>query len=185
MNESQKPENSIQWENIFKQTPLIVRETKLQSFQYKIIHRTIACKKWLFNIKISNSDICTFCDNDTDNIQHFFLLCKNTYTFWVSFDQWWHKITNNHLIDYSEPNKIQFELLLGFPDKSDKNQVLNYCILHVKFYIYSKKINNINILSLLDFLPFLKKKLQFEKHIQKIQNKIYKFDKFLFIYNNL
>jgi hypothetical protein len=88
-------------------------------------------------------------------------------------------------MDYSEPNKLQFELLLGFPDSSEKTQVLNYCTLHAKFYIYNKKMNNLNNFFLLDFLPFLKKKLQYEKYNLKELNKEQKFDKFLFIYDNL
>ena len=47
-----KEANSEAWIRIFKMPFKIIRETKLQSFQYKIVHRTIACNKWLANIKI-------------------------------------------------------------------------------------------------------------------------------------
>ncbi len=38
--------------NIFKLSFTTTRETKLQSFQYRIIHRTITCHKMLSGIKI-------------------------------------------------------------------------------------------------------------------------------------
>ncbi len=46
----------------------IVRDTKLQTFQYRILHHIIPYE-WLFNIKIKNSNICSFC-NETDTVPH-------------------------------------------------------------------------------------------------------------------
>ncbi len=42
------------WPRIFKLPFQVIRETKIQTFQYKILHRIISCNKWLFNIKIKN-----------------------------------------------------------------------------------------------------------------------------------
>ena len=60
---------------------ICLRETKLQSFQYKIIQRIINCNKKLFDMTIKNSPICTYCDQ-TDDIGHLFFLCKDVYQFW-------------------------------------------------------------------------------------------------------
>ena len=64
---------NISWKNIFTHPFIITRETQIQTFQYKIIHRNIACNHWLMNIKILNSDICLFCSKASDTIEHFFL----------------------------------------------------------------------------------------------------------------
>ncbi len=40
------------WNIIFKMTFISTRDTTIQSFQYKILHRTLPCKDWLKNIKI-------------------------------------------------------------------------------------------------------------------------------------
>ena len=43
-----------EWNEIFKHPFRITRETKLQTFQYKIIHRIINCNKKLYDMKIKN-----------------------------------------------------------------------------------------------------------------------------------
>ncbi len=40
----------------------ITRETKLQSFQYRILHRTITCRK-LYDMKLDDSPNCLYCNN--------------------------------------------------------------------------------------------------------------------------
>ena len=44
--------NNLEWKKIFNHAFLICRDTRIQTLQYKIIHRTIACSHWLMNIKI-------------------------------------------------------------------------------------------------------------------------------------
>ena len=41
-----------EWADIFSRTFKVVRETKLQSFQFKLVHRMIDCNKKLFDMKI-------------------------------------------------------------------------------------------------------------------------------------
>ena len=70
------------WSEVFKLPYKITRETKLQSLQYKIIHRIIPCNVWLKKLKIKESDECDYCDG-TDSIEHFFLDCKKVAKFWT------------------------------------------------------------------------------------------------------
>ncbi len=69
------------WKRIFKMSFITVRGTKIQTFQYKIIHNIISCNQWLYNIKIKENNKCTFC-NDIDNLPHFFLKCDKVKQFW-------------------------------------------------------------------------------------------------------
>ncbi len=52
-----------------------VRDTKLQTFQYRILHYIIPYNELLFNVKIKNSNICSSC-NETDTLPHFFVKCR-------------------------------------------------------------------------------------------------------------
>ena len=81
-----------EWNEIFKHPFLITRETKLQSFQYKIIHRIINCNQKLYDMKIKTTPTCSYCD-ELDDIIHFFVLCPETYRFWLSFSHWWNTNT--------------------------------------------------------------------------------------------
>ncbi len=42
------------WKTIFTIPFISIRDTRLQSFQYKIMHRTLTCNEWLKNIKIKS-----------------------------------------------------------------------------------------------------------------------------------
>jgi hypothetical protein len=84
--------NHINWGKVYSLAFKTVRETKLQSLQYRILHKTIQCNEWLYNLKIRSSNICEFCNlNVIDNLIHFFIQCPICKTFWISLIQWWHK----------------------------------------------------------------------------------------------
>ena len=75
------------WPSTLMQPYLVLRETKLQSLQYKIINRTVSCRKWLYDQNIIASPNCTFCINTTH-----FTECNYLNNFWVSFELWWNRI---------------------------------------------------------------------------------------------
>ncbi len=81
------------WNRMFCLPFKICRKTKIQSFQYKLIHRVIACNAWLKTIRIKNTPTCQYC-NEYDDIQHLFLFCSKTHDFWEYFSNWWKNITN-------------------------------------------------------------------------------------------
>ncbi len=59
--------------NGFLNFHLLSSETKkIQTFQYKVLYRVIPCNKWLYNIKIKDSEICEWC-NEVDDIVYYFL----------------------------------------------------------------------------------------------------------------
>ncbi len=66
--------------NIFKLSFNTTRETQLQSFQYRIIHRTITYCIKLSDVNLICSSKCLFC-NEIDNIRHFLLFCPKSSQF--------------------------------------------------------------------------------------------------------
>ncbi len=64
-------------------------------------------------------------------------------------------------------------------------QVLNYCMLHTKYYIYIQRLYNQNNLDIHSCLAQLKNKLEIECNICKKNNNELKFEKYRFIYDNL
>ena len=62
-----------EWASIFTSPFFTCRSTKLQSFQYRLLHRTITCNHWLFKVKIKDSPLCDWCKED-DTIEHFFYI---------------------------------------------------------------------------------------------------------------
>ena len=167
------------WTKIYTHPYKFIKETKLQSFQYRIIHNLITCNKRLFDMKLRDSPKCTYCSEIDDN-RHFFLYCPVVKTFWRSFFLWWNRLEN-----------IQFEnieeecILFGFiMDDSDIFQALNFCLLHAKSYVHKQKLFGENNIDLYEFLIILKQKLKIEYNICK-RNGSNDFDRFMFIYENI
>lgn len=171
--------NSEVWPRIFMTPFRTTRETALQSFQYRLIHRIIPTNKWLFEKQLRDNNICKFCNN-VDTITHFFITCNKTDQFWTYFYNWWHRTTQFRIIN----DDIYEEcILFGYPGDEPEIEVMNYCILLAKYYIYCKKLNDCNVLDLYEYLVIVKSKLSIEKTICERNNRT--FEKWELIYNNL
>ncbi len=170
------------WDNIFCLTFSITRETKLQSFQYRLLHRIIPCQKRLYDMKLSDSPKCKFC-NDDDDIIHFMLYCLKVKEFWNSFFLWWNRMSDFRIAYNYED--IEESILFGFQPKGNTFEVLNFCILQAKYYIYIQRMFKDNKVDLYDFLSILKYKLRIEKHTLAESEKCNEFIKYEFIYNSL
>ena len=155
------------------------RETKLQSFQYRLIHRIIPCNKWLYNITIKDSSKCNYCEKE-DDLSHYFIYCAVTKQFWKCFLSWWHRMSDTCIGE-----TIEEYLLFGYLGNSDIELVLNYCMLYGKWYIYSKKIHERNDIDFYDFLVQLKNRLYIEKNKCIRDNNEQCFEKWNCIYDQL
>ena len=153
------------WERIFTTAFTICTETKIQAFQYRLIHRIIPCNKWLSDITVKDSNICEYC-SDIDDLLHFFLYCSNVHTFWVSLFKWWNRTSGVSIQDESE---IEECILFGFPTEIDIINVLNFIVLHAKYYVYIQRLYNDNKIDFFEFLIVLKYKLK-QKRYFLIQN---------------
>ena len=74
--------DKIQWENIFLNVNHMIKETYIQTFQYKILHRLTNCNYNLFKWKLKDSPYCNYCNIHIDTIEHhfyLFALCKHSW----------------------------------------------------------------------------------------------------------
>ena len=118
------------WSSIFLLPFQTCRSTRLQSFQYRLIHRHITCNYWLYKCKIKDDPKCSFCEED-DTIEHFFLDCDIMKTFWQSLLRWWKRVAKYHPSGIISPldNK---SLLLGITENSKTYQTINFIVLIAK-----------------------------------------------------
>ena len=133
-------------------------ETKLQSFQFKVIHRIMAHKKLLYKMNISTSEMCNYCTNEIETIEHKLYSCNEAHIFWITFETWW-----NHI--FGSQNNISLscqDIIFGIMETG--MQTLNFCILVAKYFINQKKYNN-QQLYFPSFKIYLKSKLEIIKHI--------------------
>ena len=170
----------INWKHTFLNPFKICKESMLQSFQFKLLHRIIPCNHWLYVMKIKDSPDCTFCNTD-DNLIHYFAECERVQPFWKSFEKWWINIS-------SDLGKLDIKtVLLGAPTRSNKADLFNYCLILAKMYVHKSKIKSeIGDIDFYRFLSYLKSKLVVEELNAALKDNCHEFEmKFGLVYNNL
>ncbi len=117
--------------DIFKLPFYTVRDTKLQSFQFRLLHRIISHNKWLNTIKIKKSDQCSHCDS-IDDIPHFFIFikCPKVLVFWHYWVNWWENISG---IEIKNSSVLHICILSGFPNSNPEEKRKKY----MHFIIYT------------------------------------------------
>ena len=143
----------LEWSKIYTLPYKITKEPFLQSLQYKVLNRIVNCKERLFKWKISENNICNYCEN-IDTLEHHLINCKASKRIWDSLDQW---IRNNLLLIY---RLTECEILLGIPNTNSTDlQIMNFLILFTKCFINRKKTLKSQIY-FIDLLKELKIKVE-------------------------
>lgn len=155
-----------------------LRETKIQAFQFKVLHRLITCNKYLKNIKIKEDYTCISCP-ETDTLEHFLFLCPRVQTFSTGITQWLARETDIHFTITTE------EYLFGFHQNPSIAPIINAIALYAKFYTYRQNLYHNGVLSVIHFLRELRMKLHTEFYLCQLENQQAKFKRWRKIYNAL
>jgi hypothetical protein len=155
------------WKEIFKITG-VLRDTKIKTFQYKVLFNLIPCNQYLHRIKRSDINTCNTC-NKLDDLEHYFCECNEARIFWNSFTQWWKNFTG------AEITLDTKTILLGIYENRIKNEQLNACIILAKWHIYKNRLNQEKNF-FYKFLCDLKYYLRIEHTIALRNDKTYKYE---------
>ena len=156
-----------EWTKIFTISK-VIRNTKIQAFQYKVLFNLIPCNLYLNKIRRSETDKCHFCQ-ELDDIFHYFGQCPKVVTFWDSFTNWWRHIMQEDL------TLSLRDVFLGKLENGVKTDALNACLLLAKWYIYKSRLNDSDIF-FYNYLCDLKFYLVIEKTIQIRNNKLSRYN---------
>ena len=119
-----KIDNKV-WNKIFSLIFNITKDTNLQWFQYRIIHRILGTNELLYKINYKDNPKCSFCNKNVESLEHLFWDCK------IIFDMI-HILFSNFKIKLT---RLQF--LLGM---QNADQYTNLLLVIVKKYIYNCKM---------------------------------------------
>lgn len=126
--------DDIWWKNcnscIFETT----KDIKLRWFQYRISHRILSTNVFLVKIGLANNELCSFCKEVPETLEHLFWYCNIVTQFWKKFNRWVNEVfllkTTFNITD----------VFFGYFSKN--NSLLNLCITIAKFHIYRQKWRN-------------------------------------------
>ena len=159
------------WKEIRTLPFKITRETELQSLQFRILNRYIACKDSLFKWGKAENNNCIACKK-RETMEHMLYECKQAEQFWTNIAELWFSC-------YEVFFRLSLpDVIFGIIDceQSESFKVLNYLILHGKKFIYDNHINN-SLYTIQRFIPYVTECLQVEKYVLTIKGKSEIFDK--------
>ena len=133
-------------------------------------------------MKIKASSQCSYCDG-IDDISHFFFHCANVHYLWNQFFALWNEVEYYKVNFPNYPNAK--DILFGITNAHNGNEVMNFCVIHVKFYIYKRRLFSDNMMTLRELCNELLFKLEVEKQILAKEDRLVHFDKYLPLYNKL
>ena len=161
--------NEEDWVSIFRVPYACSKDTYLQSFQFRIIHRIFPCNKWLHTLKIIDSDLCEHCEIP-DSIEHYLFSCNKVGNFWGELEKWYNHVSDTKVV--LTLKHVIFGLYYDIKDFS----VINYIIMLGKQYIRRQKYKDSPI-CVINFLVHLRTKLDIEMEICQRNNTLNYFNK--------
>jgi hypothetical protein len=150
----------IDWCQVYERANRIPMDTKTKDFQYRFIHDILSNKYWLHKWKVKESAECTYCNSESETIEHLFWSCDQSQLFWNG--------VANVLLETRGPTQFTMEdIFIG--SKEDEN--LSHIIFSAKRFLYNKKIHDEQI-TILSFKMFMKRRKELEFHIAQENNRI-------------
>ena len=74
--------NKEMWLQTYKNCFKTIHDNEIKWFQYRILHRILGTKEYLFKIKYKNDNVCVFCKQNVETIMHLFVDCNVVKNFW-------------------------------------------------------------------------------------------------------
>ncbi len=104
------PTLSLKWQNllqtviddetiskVLENIKVITLSTKLRSFLYRLIHFAILTNTKLYEWKIVDSELCTFCNTEPETYIHLFWECQVARQIWKQVENWCKNKANRNI----------------------------------------------------------------------------------------
>ena len=85
------PIKSYSPKEVFLRHFTVLKDTKLQEFQFKLLYDILITNYWL-RFELSKTDACTFCGIECELI-YLFWSCRNAADYWTEVEKWWYTKT--------------------------------------------------------------------------------------------
>ena len=143
----------LNWQSIFLAPFASLRETKLQYFQLRFLHRILGTNSYLFRLHLRNDSLCSFCGIEDESIDHLFWNCEVVSNFILDVEL---SFLGRIFVFSKQDIFFGYKLLSKHP--------YNFLIFHLKYYLYGKKLDSEPPL-LIEFTHKFRFALQVEKYI--------------------
>ena len=166
---TEKLNTDISWKHVWLKMHKI-QDVKLKWLQMRTIHRILATNVVLKEMGVAGSNLCTFCNENKDSIEHIFWSCVYSGRFWRAFEERVKEVCMNG----SNVKLSQMLILFGCQKNIKTDKVFDLMILLGKWYIYKCKVDGcIPLLSV--FITHLVKRYKIEEHNARLNSTMFDF----------
>ena len=153
---------------------------KLRWFQTRIVHRILPTRKYLYDCKIVDDPVCTFCEEDIQSLQHLLWNCEVVQTFQKDLVN---KSDRNcpHKSDMSFSEEL---VLFGCKQGVETDDGLRHILLLAKFYLYRSYMSRL-MPYLQVFLSVLKRSVEDLRFVHFLNDSLIKFEDQWRLYRNI
>ena len=128
----------------------------------------------MHKVKLSDTPMCTFCNDEIETLSHLFIECNKVANIWQ-------KVIENLLQPFGVSSLSKEQIVLGVETTAEQNEIINHIILEVKYYIYMCKLDKCT-----PKLQRIKNRLRMTEDIEKrIAVKAEKIPKHIYKWNHL
>ena len=142
-----------EWRIIFRSPFASCSESKICYFQFRFVHKILGTNYYLSILNQNENPRCTFCGTHDEKIEHLFWECRITSNFILDTE---YHILGRQFVFKKQDIFFGYQLSLRHP--------YNFLILHLKYFLFNKKLNN-ELPSATEFLNKFKFILQVEKSL--------------------
>ena len=157
--------DNLCWKNIYYKCFKSTSDTKLKWFQFRLLFRILPTNRYLKIMKIKDIDLCIFCNEVEETLDHLFWDCNVVKQFWACIEN---QFINN--LPHVHSLTLCKELILfGSKQNIYTDRPFDIMILYAKFFIWSSRFSNTRPIGEA-FLKQLKIKFKMEKMYSQNSN---------------
>ena len=117
------------WKNIYLFPFNITKYPAMQWFQISINHNILVTNKLLYQMRIKNDSLCTFCQSNNETIIHLLWKCDKTHKFIREIARWLGTCN-------IQCNITEEYFIFGLQREHTFSKIFNFILLYAKYYIY-------------------------------------------------
>ena len=124
------PSLSFTWKDVYNLPCIVTINTRLRVFQYKVLNNALCLNKHLYIFKLSDTKLCSFCNQEDETVINLFANCSKSKTLWNSLKEFFKDTINL-------PSLTPQSAIFGFLQTNQELfLIINYLLLLFKHYSY-------------------------------------------------
>ena len=88
------PSLSFTWKDVYILPRIITIDTRLRVFQKKVLNNALYLNKHLYIFKLSDTKLCSFCNQEDETVIHLLANCSKSKTLWNSLKEFFKDTIN-------------------------------------------------------------------------------------------